>query len=387
MPPRRTIEKLVRRYYQLMTDFGQPPVFKAITEKQAWQHRLLREQQTVAAALSQMLLAPAQALLPSKRLLIVPSTTLSYVPFAALPGVGSQLAVAGKKTIPNRQPTPDNRHPLIVNHEIIILPSASTLGVLRRASSGRADAPKTLAIFADPVFGLYDERVRPAGATPNLATLARREMTTSDAASDATSGNDAEAVPLPRLPASRQEAEAIAALVPDSHRKLALDFAACRAAVLDEELSQYRYVHFATHGLLDNEHPELSALVFSLVDRQGVAQDGLLRTMEVFNLKLNAELVVLSGCRTALGKEIKGEGLMGLTRGFMYAGARRVLASLWQVHDTATAELMKRFYQGMLGEQKLSPAAALRAAQIGMWRDTRWHAPYYWAAFTLQGDW
>ncbi|MCA1850050.1 MAG: CHAT domain-containing protein, partial [Acidobacteria bacterium] len=103
-------------------------------------------------------------------------------------------------------------------------------------------------------------------------------------------------------------------------------------------------------------------------------------------LKLNADLVVLSGCRTALGKEISGEGLVGLTRGFIYAGSPRVVASLWRVNDRATAALMRQFYEGML-TGGLRPAAALRAAQVSMLKDRRWAPPQYWAAFTLQGEW
>jgi len=127
-------------------------------------------------------------------------------------------------------------------------------------------------------------------------------------------------------------------------------------------------------------------VVLSLVDQQGHPQNGFLRLYDIYNLKLTADLVVLSACQTALGKEIKGEGLVGLTRGFMYAGAPRVVASLWRIDDRATAELMRRFYAGMLG-QKLRPAAALRAAQASMLKEKRWQAPYYWAAFTLQGEW
>src|SRR6185503_1848503 len=153
-----------------------------------------------------------------------------------------------------------------------------------------------------------------------------------------------------------------------------------------DQLSQYRIIHFATHGLLNSEHPELSGLVFSLVDRQGKPQNGFLRLHEVYNLNLPAELVVLSACQTGLGKDVKGEGLVGLTRGFMYAGAARVMASLWQVDDLATAELMKLFYANMLGDG-MRPAAALRDAQVEMWKQKQWRAPYYWAGFTLQGEW
>jgi CHAT domain-containing protein len=189
-----------------------------------------------------------------------------------------------------------------------------------------------------------------------------------------------------RLRFSRQEAEAIAAFAPEKNRLTALDFVASYETAQSADLSQYRIVHFATHGLLNSQRPELSGIVLSLVDERGRAQDGFLRLHEIYNLKLNADLVVLSACQTALGKEVRGEGLMGLTRGFMYAGAPRVVASLWRVDDRATAELMKRFYRGML-KDGLPAAAALRAAQVSMLKEIRWSAPYYWAAFTLQGDW
>ncbi|MCA1817752.1 MAG: CHAT domain-containing protein, partial [Acidobacteria bacterium] len=191
---------------------------------------------------------------------------------------------------------------------------------------------------------------------------------------------------IPRLPGTRKEADQILALVPATSSKQSFDFAANRAAVTGTDLSQYRYVHIATHGFLDSQHPELSGIVLSMVDEKGDPQDGFLRLHDVFNLKLPAELVVLSACQTGLGKEVKGEGLVGLTRGFMYAGAPRVMVSLWSVSDEGTAELMTRFYKGMLRDG-LRPAAALRAAQVSMYGDKRFALPYFWAAFTLQGEW
>jgi CHAT domain-containing protein len=155
---------------------------------------------------------------------------------------------------------------------------------------------------------------------------------------------------------------------------------------MDPALSQYRIVHFATHGLLNSEHPEFSGLVFSLVNERGKAQDGFLQLQDIYNLNLSADLVVLSSCETALGKEISGEGLVGLTRGFMYAGATRVVASLWNVSDAATARLMADFYRAM-EHDGLRPAAALRSAQIQMWKQKRWSSPYFWAAFQIQGEW
>jgi CHAT domain-containing protein len=189
-----------------------------------------------------------------------------------------------------------------------------------------------------------------------------------------------------RLRFSRTEAEAIARLAPPEATWKALDFDASRETVLEPELGHYRIVHFATHSVLNSEHPELSGVVLSLVDRAGHPQNGFLRLYDIYNLRLGADLVVLSACQTALGGEIKGEGLIGLTRGFLYAGAPRVVATLWEIDDRTTAEVMQRFYEGMLvrGER---PAAAMRSAQISMWRSSGWAAPYYWAAFTLQGEW
>ncbi|MGQ0703555.1 MAG: CHAT domain-containing protein, partial [Gemmatimonadales bacterium] len=192
---------------------------------------------------------------------------------------------------------------------------------------------------------------------------------------------------LPRLIGSRREAAAILALVPAEQRMRAVDFKANRSAATDPGLARYRIIHFATHGLLNSVDPELSGIVLSLVDESGRPQDGFLRLHEIFNLTLPAELIVLSACQTGLGQEIEGEGLVGLTRGFMYAGTPRVVASLWKVDDKATADLMKHFYQGMLGPRKLRPAEALRAAQLAVAGQKRWHSPYYWAGFVLQGEW
>jgi CHAT domain-containing protein len=145
-------------------------------------------------------------------------------------------------------------------------------------------------------------------------------------------------------------------------------------------------VHFATHGLLNSKHPSLSGLVLSLVDEHGRPQNGFLELEDIYNLKLSAELVVLSACETALGKEISGEGLVGLTRGFMYAGAPRVMASLWRVDDVATSELMASFYEGLL-RKRLPASEALRQAQVDMWKRKQWAGANYWAAFVLQGEW
>jgi CHAT domain-containing protein len=191
-----------------------------------------------------------------------------------------------------------------------------------------------------------------------------------------------------RLVFSHDEAEAIAALAPRASTLDATGFKANRAAVLDPAtaLDRYRIVHFATHGVFDTARPALSGLVLSMVDERGRLQDGYLRLPDIYNMHLSADLVVLSACQTALGREVRGEGLIGLARAFMYAGAPRVVASLWPVSDVATAALMTRFYRGIL-QQRLTPAAALSAAQRQIRLDPRWRSPFFWAGFTLIGDW
>jgi len=343
LPNRAEIEAAARRVYErLTTNAGQG---KGTPDE--------------IVALSRMLLGPISGQLERKRLVVVTEGALQYVPFAAL-------------VTPTKE-----QLPLIVDHEIVNLPSVSTLAVLRREMKGRPPAPKLLAVVADPVFDREDPRVLGSRSAA---------VVTSAPGNLARSAKEAGVFRFERLYSSRQEAEAIGALVPKEKRLQALDFDASRKTATSEALAQYRIVHFATHGLLNSRHPELSGLVLSLVDGEGKPQNGFLQSHEIYNLTLGAELVVLSACQTALGKETRGEGLLGLTRGFMYAGAPRVVASLWNVPDRGTAELMKRFYQSMLAKG-LPPAAALRGAQVAMWQDKRWSSPFYWAGFTLQGEW
>jgi CHAT domain-containing protein len=337
------------------------------------------------ASLSRMVLAPVAGQLGTKRLMIVADGALHFVPFAALP------VVSGGAPRTNRL-----SKPLIADHEIVNLPSASTLAVVRGEVAGRQKASKAVVALADPVFMKSDERVKQRSdvdtlmGRPRFVTKQRRSESTmnrqlvKEAADD--TGIASDELYVPRLPGTRREAERIVAMVPDIDRRLALDFAANRETAMSAELGQYRYVHFSTHGLLNSVHPELSGVVFSLVNERGEDEDGFLRAHELFNLKLPAEVVVLSACQTGVGKTIRGEGLVSLTRGFMYAGAPRVVVSLWGVSDWGTTDLMVRFYQGMLNEG-MRPAAALRTAQLSLMNDKRWTSPYYWAPFTLQGEW
>lgn len=395
LPGRREIETAARLFYRLTTEQDKPAVFRSAAESRQWAERNDRERVTATANLSRMLLGPVAGLLGKKRLLIVGDGILHYVPFAALsePGQGEEETerrgdkkIGKKKNVPSGTPVipsprpPVRSSPLIINHEVLTLPSASVLAMLRRETATREPAHKTIAVLADPVFEENDERInnrKPAAVQTEPDGLRAATMDADDRAAAA----------LARLPFTRREAEAIIALVPESERKIALGLDANRALAVSRELADYRYLHFATHGVLNTDHPELSGLAFSLFNERGERQNGFLRGVDAFNMRLSTELVTLSGCRTALGKEISGEGLVGLTRGFMYAGARRVLAGLWNVNDAATAELMRRFYKEMLGEKHLAPAAALRVAQVSMLREPRWRSPFYWAAFVLQGEW
>jgi CHAT domain-containing protein len=333
--------------------------------------------------LSAILLKPVASELGHKRILIVADGALHYLPFAMLP-------------VPNEQAS---FTPLVVEHEVVTLPSASVLALIRKELNGRKPAPKSLAILADPVFDKTDERLRLRNSIntrrrtstdlrQSEMNVARRDAAVFDSSRRALRDfNDQEiGNGIARLPFSRREAEAIMGSASTKDAMLALGFRANRATATAPELSQYRIVHFATHGLLNSKHPELSGILLSLYDDAGKHEDGFLQLPEIYNLNLPADLVVLSACQTALGKDIRGEGLVGLTRGFMYAGAARVVASLWQIDDAATADLMGEFYRAMLKEG-MRPAEALRAAQVHMWKQKQWSSPYYWAAFTLQGEW
>jgi len=347
-----------------------------------------------------MILGPIATRLQQKRLLIVSDGALQYVPFAALPTpelIESNRSYVATGALESKKPRLSS--PLIVEHEVINLPSASILAELRRQQIGRQQPPKAVAVLADPVFDRADERVvkemrtrrekdklTPAGllASSSSEKSVHADLLTRSADDLGLTRNGD--FYLSRLLSTRQEAEAIMAVTPAGERMKAIDFQASREVAISGALARYRIVHFATHGFLDNKHPEFSGLVLSLVNKQGRPQNGFLDLQDIYNLNLPVELVVLSACETGLGQEISGEGLIGLTRGFMYAGATRVVASLWSVSDEATAELMARFYRFM-EVNRMRPAAALRAAQVEMWKQNRWSSPYYWAAFQIQGEW
>lgn len=364
LPKRADIEMAARRLFETLTARNRFVQNETPSQRRERVEQADAEYTNASAALSQMLLGPVASDLGKSRLLVVGDGMLQYVPFAALP-----------EPLPKASETP-----IIERHEIINLASASVLAVLRQEITERKTTEGTIAVFADPVFQSSDPRVR---SLEKSHTPVSQEIAGGDIKRSIT---EAGLDNLIRLRFSRQEASRIVSLAPAGKKLEAVDFAANRIAATSPDLRNYSIVHFATHGLINNQNPELSGVVLSLVDEQGRPQNGFLRLYDIYNLKLGADLVVLSACQTALGKEIKGEGLVGLTRGFMYAGSPRVVASLWQIDDRVTAELMTRFYEAMWRDH-LRPAAALRAAQISMWKDKRWRTPYNWAAFTFQGEW
>jgi CHAT domain-containing protein len=315
----------------------------------------------------------------------VPDGALHFIPFEALPVTNERRAGA---TSTARRPSKigqANQQLLVQSNEISYLPSATALSLIRNYP--RKPTNKTLAVFADPVFSANDERI--PFASRKVQPQPREQLASSKLVRalrdfDLESGDG---LGLERLPNSLVEADKAMTMIPAGSGMLASSFDANRAKAMDGELGAYRIVHFATHGLLDDKHPELSGIVLSMVNEKGQAQDGFLQLQDIYDLRLPVDLVVLSACRTGIGKQIRGEGLIGLSRGFMYAGAARIVASLWKVDDDATAALMERFYWHLI-KQKVSPSAALKAAKLDIMKSrVAWRAPYYWAGFVLQGDW
>jgi len=350
LPSGKKIEQLARAFYNSVSARKSS---RALAEESGRQ-------------LGVVLFGPIASAIRGKKLVIVPSGILYYIPFDAVgdPGAPAKTYV-----------------PLVARHVISTLPSASAIPVLRGENRKHARTEGLVAVFADPVFETSDPRVA-HGAKPLPQAISRGSS--EESAVDKENERAVLPVSLTRLAFSRDEANAIHRLFPGKQSREILDFSANLNSVKSPEMKEYRMLHLATHGLLDSAHPERSALVLSLVDKSGNHQPGLLKMADIFNLILPTDLVVLSACETALGTVIKGEGLVGLTRAFMYAGANRVMASLWNVDDLATAELMKGFYQGLLRGQ--SPAVALRAAKQAIMKKPAWSSPYFWAAFTLQGE-
>jgi CHAT domain-containing protein len=309
--------------------------------------------------LANLVLGPVH--LPTRgRLLIVPDGPLQYLPFAAL-----SVAKNGRDAVP-----------LVELHELAMLPSASALVSLRKTAGRRPQPADEVTVFADPVFEPPGEPI-PASVSSSSGFPSSRELTR--ALRDLQGPQW-----IPNLPGSRNEAIAIQQITGPARTRLVMGYEANREAIMSSSIARQRIIHFATHGMMDTRHPEMSGLVLSMFNKRGEPQDGYLRLSDIYNLKLSADLVVLSSCESALGKDLGSEGIIGLPRAFLYAGARSVIASLWKVDDEATVPLMKTFYSRL--QKGEDPARALRAAQLDLLKNARLSDPYYWAAFVLEGD-
>ena len=337
---------------------------------------------TASSALYKAVIEPAGSLIGEKRLLVVADGALNYVPFEALV---KSPASADYSSLPY----------LIKSNEVIYAPSASVIGAIRQQDNNRAG--RAMLILADPVFNSNDARAHGAAASANSGEtrgLGIQSALADVAGQDASATADAtkmQGLPLARLAGTRTEAEQIVKLAKASGTQadVWLDLDASEGNLETRDVSKYRVLHIATHGLLNAERPQFTGLVLSLVGNKN--EDGFLRTDEVFNLRLGAPLVMLSACETGLGKEKRGEGVMGLTRAFMYAGAPTVGVTLWSVADKSTAELMTDFYKRLLSPgaspSGASASTAMRDAQLAMINGKKYSAPFYWAPFVLVGDW
>jgi CHAT domain-containing protein len=335
---------------------------------------------TASNALYKAVLEPAAAMLGEKRLMVVADGALNYVPFEVLLKTtdGGDFASLAY---------------LVKTNEVIYAPSASVVGAIKQQRAKTNS--RALLIIADPVFNSNDARARKASAAAAGTDADVRGLGIQSALADVDGSAPAlgangtmEGLPLARLTGTRVEAEQISkiAKAAGGQADVWLDLDASEENLDTRDMSKYRIIHVATHGLLNAERPQFTGVVLSLVGNK--TRDGFVRTDEVFNLRLGSPLVMLSACETGLGKEKRGEGVMGLTRAFMYAGAPTVGVSLWSVADKSTADLMTDFYQRLLSASAANTTSgALRGAQLAMISGKKYSAPFYWAPFVLVGDW
>lgn len=367
LPDRKTIEDAAREFYKLITvrqETNGPIDNDYQTNVEAADKAYFEK----ALSLSRMLLGPVADQLGNRRLVVITEGALQHIPLEALPVPDAQtVGQNGLRASASRF--------LIEEHEVVALPSVSTLIAIRTARNRSGSPSKLLAVIADPVFSSNDDRVQRESVSRGIVQAATGDN------SDTRTRDGA----LARLTYASQEADSISAAAPWGTTLVARGFDANRDLAMSSDVGQYQILHFATHGFIDSDHPELSSIVLSTVDRNGKETNGLMPLYDIYSLDLSAELTVLSACQTALGKDIKGEGLIGLTHSFMSAGSNTVVATLWKVDDKATSVLMAEFYDLML-QKGMSPAAALRSAKLKMMRDKQWGAPYYWAGFVLQGE-
>jgi len=355
LPGRDEIERRVEELREMLAA-RQMKVGESIDEHQRRIAEAEANYWLAAHELSKMLLGQAAEKIRGKRLIVVPDGKLHYFPFSALP-----------------LPDATADEPMVLTNEVVYEPSAQTLSLLTKLAK-KTTATKDMLIFSDPVFTAEDTRMSGVEVANAPADLMRSD-----------NFRFVESLgSLPRLPGSGAEAESIASIVGSSAVDSFSGFDATRDRLLNTNVTDYKILHFATHGVVNNERPELSGIVMSRYGAAGEQLNEFIRLQDIYGMRLNADLVVLSACETGIGKEVKGEGMMSLNNAFLQSGAKSVLASLWKVEDGASQMLMKEFYSGI--SDRLTPSEALRGAQIKLARDPRYISPFYWAAFTLQGD-
>ena len=354
LPARVEIESRIKKLRELLKERE----LKDGESVEDFQTRIARadaQYTTISKELSGILFGQIADKLGKKRLIVVPDGELHYFPVSALP-------------------RPDSSEPILLTNETIYEPSAQTLSVLAKSNRQISPDAKNLLIFSDPVFTGDDARFSAENKPSENSNAQGDEFRFVESINN-----------LPRLVASKDESETITQIVGASEADNYSGFAATRENLLNVRAENYKILHFATHGLTDEKRPELSGIVLSRFDEKGAKLDEFFRIQDIYGLNLNADLVVLSACETGIGKEIKGEGLMSLNNAFLQTGAKTVMASLWAVEDGATLELMKNFYAGIANEN-LTPSQALRSAQIKLRENPQYRSPFYWAAFTVQGD-
>jgi CHAT domain-containing protein/tetratricopeptide (TPR) repeat protein len=327
-----------------------------------------------ANALYKAALEPASGVIGDKRLLVVADGALNYVPFEALVKTTDGADYSSLSY-------------LLKTNEIIYAPSGSVVAAIRQQGSPRTG--KNVLLIADPIFNSNDPRLKGNSAAQSSGEARGLGLGLESAINDvADSSTPAVGLHLARLTGTRTEAEEIAktARTGGGQPDLWMDLNASEDNVHTRDMNNYRVIHIATHGLLDAQRPQFTGVVLSLVGNK--SNDGFLRTDEIFNLRMSPSLVMLSACETGLGKEKRGEGVIGLTRAFMYAGAPTVGVTLWSVADKSTADLMTDFYKHYLtGGGTTSASKAMRNAQLSMISAKKYSAPFYWAPFVLVGEW
>jgi CHAT domain-containing protein len=344
LPNEETIDPLARRVHKLLST---PPM-----------NDTKNDLSTAVEDLARVILWPATEYLNRQRIIVVADGVLNYIPFQILPSSASNKL-------------------LIDDAEIINAPSASTFGELQEEAVHRQPATNLLAAFGDPVFAAD---YQPKDSEQVIATAQLRSALRDNYLNDGTF----DPTVLTRLFHAKRELDSLGEVAGEKSL-IVREYDATRDRFLHTDLTQFAILHLVTHGYFNPKHPQNSGFVLTDIDRDQKQRQGFVGLRDIYELRAPVLLVVLSACQTALGENVRGEGLMGMTRGFMHAGASSVVASLWEVDDRATAELMKLFYNNML-KRGMKTGEALRAAQNSIRQRPEWRSPHYWAAFTLQGE-